>query len=147
MPSSPLLQLPNIGTSLHTTLGVLLLASATSVSGQSAHDFQKDIQPILADYCVKCHNHKKDKGDLNIEALNPDMISGPDGDIWHAMLDAVNRAEMPPEEKPQPKDSEKIKLIEWLTEELDHATAQPKTIQQHSPRLTWDRSRLRPRAT
>ena len=87
-------------------------------------DFDEGIYPILDQYCVGCHEGEDAKGDLDMDALDPDIVHGKDTLRWHAMLDALNLGEMPPPKKKQPKDDERLLLIGWLTQELRKAAEQ-----------------------
>ena len=49
------------------------------------------------------------------------MVRGADTLRWHAMLDALNRGEMPPSDMSQPKDEERLLLVGWLAQELEKA--------------------------
>ncbi len=84
-------------------------------------DFDEHIYPVLDQYCIGCHEGKEAKGELDIEALDVDVVKGKDTLKWHAMLDALNLGEMPPPKKTQPKDEERLLVIRWLTEELRKA--------------------------
>ena len=42
-------------------------------------DFARDIQPLLADRCVKCHGPEEQKGGLRLDAKAPAMQGGDDG--------------------------------------------------------------------
>src|SRR5215207_8703926 len=40
---------------------------AATPASQPAADFEKEIKPLLAEYCNKCHSTEKQKGDLDLE--------------------------------------------------------------------------------
>jgi hypothetical protein len=83
--------------------------------------FVNQIQPIFRAYCVDCHSGDDPEGDMQIVDLNPDFINGNDVQRWHAMLDALNRGEMPPEDEKQPSAQQRQVLVDWITAGLSQA--------------------------
>ena len=99
-------------------LVVLTLFPAVS-NGQ---DYETHIRPFLAKYCVGCHGPSKQKADLRVDKLDPDMVHGSDADMWQEALDLINVSEMPPKEaKAQPKRAERQVIVEALTASLRKA--------------------------
>lgn len=85
--------------------------------------FRKEVQPLLVRYCVDCHGEKKQNAEIRFDRLDPNMASGEDGETWHDALNELNQGDMPPEEAPQLKPSEREILVQWMTAELKRATA------------------------
>ncbi|MBI4216601.1 MAG: hypothetical protein HY687_04350 [Chloroflexi bacterium] len=66
-------------------LSLLVVAGCTQGSGQlplppdaqllEDPSFRRNIQPILAEYCVKCHNNADDHGELVLETYDSIMRS------------------------------------------------------------------------
>ena len=54
-------------------------------------DFARDIQPLLADRCVKCHGPEKQKGGLRLDAKAPAMQGGDDGKVIEPGKSAESR--------------------------------------------------------
>ena len=54
-------------------------------------DFARDIQPLLADRCVKCHGPEKQKGGLRLDAKGLAMQGGDDGKIIESGKSAESR--------------------------------------------------------
>ncbi len=54
-------------------------------------DFARDIQPLLADRCVKCHGPEKQKGGLRLDAKARAMQGGDDGKIIEPGKSAASR--------------------------------------------------------
>ena len=80
--------------------------------------FDRDVKPLLLRLCVECHGQSKPKGDLRIDSLNPDLVTGNDAETWQDVLDRVNLGDMPPSKSAQPTKEERQVLIRWLTESL-----------------------------
>ena len=83
--------------------------------------FQKEVKPLLQSHCFKCHGQKKQKGDLRLDTLDPNIVQGTSAERWHDVLNNINLGEMPPEDEPQFSPDERRKLVGWLTEELQKA--------------------------
>ncbi|NDF01079.1 MAG: hypothetical protein EB034_22865, partial [Verrucomicrobia bacterium] len=66
-----------------------------------AADFQKEVRPVLNEFCVKCHSTKDHKGDLDLERFKSlDTVkSAPK--IWQQVEEQLELGEMPPKDKPQ----------------------------------------------
>lgn len=93
-----------------------------AAESESKGAFERDVQPILATYCVRCHNDKKASADLKLSGLDSDLIRGPDAETWHDVLNKLNLGEMPPDDEPQPSGQERQRLVQWITGELKRAT-------------------------
>lgn len=49
---------------------------------ESKAEFDRAVGPVLAKHCNGCHNGKKDEGDLDLTALDPDMKATTSGARW-----------------------------------------------------------------
>ena len=79
-----------------------------------------DVAPLLATYCLPCHNAEKSKGDVRLDGLRSikDALGIVD-DLEMAREMIVTR-QMPPEDKTQPSDHERLILQQWLDGALDY---------------------------
>ena len=111
---------------LHAVVfGVTLLA----VSVHAAPDkptpdmaaWNSTVRPFLAEHCVSCHGAEKQKGDLNLEESDGNILDLTQAGIWHEIVGALNAGEMPPEKKPRPPAEDLIKVVEWISGELAKA--------------------------
>lgn len=84
--------------------------------------FVQSVQPVLEQYCYRCHGEERQKKDLRMDILDPDLTDGPDLETWRKALDRVSAGEMPPENKPQPSDAERRAVVQWLTDFLPEAS-------------------------
>ena len=105
-----------------TGLVLLLLVVA---SGQGREDiksdldgFRQNIKPLLQKYCVDCHGPNKQKGDIRLDVIDPDVVRGISFDQWEDVREVFNSGEMPPEEKPQPTDAERDLMTRWMDAEF-----------------------------
>ena len=76
--------------------------------------FEKEIKPILEDYCFDCHGDGASKGDFSMDKY--DDLSGhlDDVDHWLAVWRNVRSQIMPPPKKDQPDLAEKQQLMRWI---------------------------------
>ncbi|MEN8870922.1 MAG: DUF1592 domain-containing protein [Akkermansiaceae bacterium] len=76
--------------------------------------FEREIQPILEDYCLDCHGDGTSKGDFSMDEY--DELSGhlDDIDHWLAVWRNVRSQIMPPPKKDQPDLAEKRQLMGWI---------------------------------
>ncbi len=103
----------------------LLLVFPLAVVGRAVHAeddpvalFRRDVQPLLAKHCLRCHGPKLQEANLRLDRLDPDLREGSHADQWHEVLNRVNVGEMPPEDEPQPTAKERSAVTEWITGEL-----------------------------
>ena len=97
------------------------MVATAFASSLDAAKFKKDVVPILAKYCFNCHGSEKQKGDLRMDQLDPDMVEGRDAETWHDALNQLNLGEMPPMKADQPTPAEHRILADWITGELKRA--------------------------
>ena len=101
--------------------GLIRKGEALPSAAAGSIGFEKDVKPLLQKHCFSCHGPEKQKGDLRLDSLEPDMVNGNAGETWHDALDMLNRGEMPPEkELPLPAEERRV-LVAWLTKELGRA--------------------------
>ncbi|MDA1276409.1 MAG: DUF1592 domain-containing protein [Verrucomicrobia bacterium] len=82
--------------------------------------FSSDVRPLLQEYCFKCHGSNKPKGGINIEKFAETTDVYRDPKLWEMVFKQVNEREMPPDGKPQPSDSERRRITDWLRHTLDN---------------------------
>src|SRR5437867_7795455 len=76
--------------------------------------FEKNVKPLLAQYCYGCHGEKK-KGDLDLRIYTDARIASRDQQIFEKVLKNLQAHEMPPENKPQPTPAERGLITSWVT--------------------------------
>src|SRR5205085_6807906 len=80
--------------------------------------FEKEIQPLLKQFCYECHGNGKAKGDLALDHYKSlDAIRG-DRKKWELVLRNVKSGEMPPEKKPQPSQEQRDRLASFVEGEI-----------------------------
>lgn len=106
-----------------------MIVGWTALLGAAEPAFKREqLAQFSKEYCVKCHNAEKSKGDFNFE---PHVAKGDilgERKVWEKVAELLENREMPPEDKPQPSEAQRHALIQWIDRELtagDAALANP----------------------
>jgi hypothetical protein len=119
----PLMVLIAAGTLYSISLGRTAAAPARNARTVTAKaDFQKDIKPLLSQYCYGCHGEKK-KGDLDLRIYLDEASVIKDQKVWEKVIKNLSAHEMPPEKKPQPTPEERELITTWVEAKLAKAHA------------------------
>lgn len=76
------------------------------------------IKSLLRTYCYRCHGIEEQKGNVRLDQLDFDLMTGNSTETWHDTLNKVNLGEMPPEGEAQLSTEERRQLVGWLTEQI-----------------------------
>jgi hypothetical protein len=71
---------------------------------------------LLKENCQDCHGPEKQRGKFRVDTLPSVIRSVQDAKRWQKVLNAMDSAEMPPEEEKQPDPSKKADFIEDLAQ-------------------------------
>ena len=88
-----------------------------------AKSFEKQIQPLLARSCGKCHGKKPTDNDLDLTRFGSAGAILAQPKILGNVLERVRRGDMPPKEAPQPDKAERDQLLGWISAALDAEAA------------------------
>ena len=112
-------------------LGLLVWVCVPSI-GQSqspaVQRLQKEIQPLLTQFCFECHGEGARKGSVAFDAFETDEQMAAERDLWWRVLKNVRAGLMPPPNKPQPSADQKAALEKWIKYEamgIDPAAPDP----------------------
>ncbi|MBI1370762.1 MAG: DUF1592 domain-containing protein [Planctomycetes bacterium] len=117
MTSRPPLRLP-----VYALMLVALLVRAGRASDPS---FEADARPLIQQFCVDCHNDKKQKGDVNLDRFVTPASLAQNPKLWEDVTRVLRESEMPPHKKPQPSDADRARLIGAVEHTLAHLEYQP----------------------
>jgi hypothetical protein len=109
---------------------LLFVVAAGQIHAEIQSDidgFQKNVKPLLQKYCVDCHGAEKQKGDIRLDNINPDLLNGENFDQWEDIREAFNSGEMPPEKKAQPTGAERESMTLWMDAEFKKVKLQGST--------------------
>ena len=104
-------------------LWISAVASAGDFLSASAQDskptsFANFARPFIQQYCADCHGDEKQKADLNLEAFEGHPALYKKRELWESVRDMLAEREMPPEKKAQPSEEERIRMVQFINEEL-----------------------------
>jgi mono/diheme cytochrome c family protein len=86
---------------------------ATAAEPEGAAGFRKNVEPVLNDYCITCHNSRLKKGGVAFDADNPALLLE-DKDLWFRTLKMVRAGLMPPRGKDRPTAQEIAQVEQWI---------------------------------
>jgi hypothetical protein len=75
------------------------------------------VQGLLRTYCHDCHNEKKGKGQVRLDALAT-LDAKVRLDLLNKLQEQLHFAAMPPDDQPQPNPAERKLLADWVRGEL-----------------------------
>lgn len=93
-------------------IGFLALTSVQAAE-PSPIQFDKDIRPLLADRCTKCHGPEKPKGRVNLAALTDEKTALRNRKILRKLVEQVEAREMPPAKAPPLSNEQRDVLLRW----------------------------------
>ncbi len=92
----------------------LASCSTTFVFAEPALTYQKEIIPLLENYCFECHGDGESKGDFSMDARTDLNAHLSDRKHWLPVWQNLRSQVMPPSDKDQPSAEEKRKLLSWI---------------------------------
>ncbi len=103
---------------------------------QSSRTQPGGIQPgywsFLKRACTECHGADAQEGNIRVDTLDPNLHSGKDVDWWTEVFAVINKGEMPPPDSTELTDSDRAKIVEWLSTELQAASIARRQSASHS---------------
>ena len=97
--------------------------------------FQAQIQPLLNEYCLRCHNPEKMKSGIRVDHLDG-TLKDRQIRLWEGILGQVSDAAMPPEDEPQPNAAQRRVLADWIGDALTAAKTRKREKNGSIRRLT-----------
>ncbi len=73
--------------------------------------FQKDVQPLVSRYCLKCHGESKPRAGVNLARGTDLHAMLRDRRVWDKARENLDGEIMPPSDAPQPTDGERKMLV------------------------------------
>lgn len=95
-------------------------------------EFNESIKPVLMQACVDCHGPDTEEGNIRIDTLDPNLLHGKDVAWWLEVLAALSKGEMPPPDEGDLSDQDRAAVVEWLTSEIQVASAVRRAQEGHS---------------
>jgi len=76
--------------------------------------YEKDVAPLLGEYCYGCHGNGKKKGGVALDAYKDQQSIGKDQEVWAKVMQNLDAHIMPPENKKQPSAIERELIVKWI---------------------------------
>lgn len=99
-------------------MAVVIASLSASAQDAKPTSFANFARPFLQQYCADCHGNEKQKADINLEAFGEQPALYKKRELWESVRDMLAEREMPPEKKPQPSEEERIRMVQFINEEL-----------------------------
>ena len=93
-------------------------AAASAATAQAT--YEKEIRPLVQQYCGGCHGPTKPRGGINLSTFETVASLQRDQTTWRDVLTQIHERNMPPANKPQPTAAQRDRLTSWLKETLDN---------------------------
>jgi hypothetical protein len=87
-----------------------------------ADDFERDVRPLLKQYCLNCHGDEEAHADIDFSSMDLAKI---DFELWQTAVGLINDGIMPPADEPQPTADEKETLNGWYKHLIDSVQPHP----------------------
>ena len=84
--------------------------------------FKEQIQPLLNEYCLRCHSVDEMKSGIRVDQLDG-ALAERNLRLWEGVREQIADEVMPPEDEPQPSQEQRRLLIDWIDEALGVARA------------------------
>lgn len=98
-------------------LSVAALACAPATADPKAH-YQKEILPLLENYCFSCHGEGVSKGKFSMDEFKDLSTHLDDREHWLSVWHNVRSQIMPPSDEDQLKIAEKKQLLAWIEKDV-----------------------------
>src|SRR5713101_6362831 len=110
---------PALPFAFFTSFAALLASAAWCPSAIAAEpkgttQFQKDIEPILFEFCVGCHNSELKKGGIVFDQLESGTALLENRELWWKALKMLRAGMMPPKNKPRPNAEQIVQIEKWI---------------------------------
>ncbi|MFP6618985.1 MAG: DUF1592 domain-containing protein, partial [Pirellulaceae bacterium] len=97
--------------------------------------FRSSMQPLLKQYCIRCHNAQEMKSGIRLDHLDGSLQSK-QLFLWRDILKQINEEAMPPSDELQPTAEQRQALTKWIRESMNSARARDTQRNGSTRRLT-----------
>ncbi len=87
---------------------------AAPALGAAPTPLPAEVQAMLSENCLECHDAASQKGDISLEFDAIDWSDSQQLDTWLRAFAAIDQGLMPPQKRPRPKTSEKAAILSFL---------------------------------
>ena len=87
---------------------------------------------FVSKYCYQCHGEEKQKADRRFDLLSSSILDFREQELWQEIVDQLNLGDMPPEHVDQPTESERLAVIDLITNQIAEAREKFSGISNHT---------------
>ena len=87
---------------------------------------------FVSKYCYQCHGEEKQKADRRFDLLSSSIQDFKEQELWQEIVDQLNLGDMPPEHVEQPTESERLAIIDLITNQIAEAREKFSGISNHT---------------
>ncbi|HEX3877099.1 MAG TPA: DUF1592 domain-containing protein [Bryobacteraceae bacterium] len=97
-------------------IAALPLSGGRSTPGEAALDrqFQQNVRPFVAKYCVSCHSGQSPAAQFDLKSFATLSQVEHDFPHWSLILSRLTAQEMPPKPMPQPPEEARKQVMDWI---------------------------------
>lgn len=96
------------------SVGLWILAASEGVSSAETPSYQRDLLPLLQEYCWDCHGDGARKGGLNLDSYQTSEDLLRDRKVWEGIMYNLEQSLMPPANRDQPSPEERAQMVKWI---------------------------------
>lgn len=100
--------------------------------GRDLRRYEESIKPLLKQACFDCHSGDDVEGNFRADQLDPNLVGGKDIAWWLEVYSALSKGEMPPPDSNELTDAQRIRIVDWLSREIQAAEKLRKAARGHS---------------
>jgi mono/diheme cytochrome c family protein len=90
-------------------------------TGADAAAYDKQIKPLLKQYCVGCHGNQNANAGVNFDTYGDVAAVQRDQAVWRKVVTRIRERTMPPAGVPQPTEAQRDQMTSWTTRTLNSA--------------------------
>ena len=109
----------------------------------SGADFHRDVKPVLAQYCIKCHSGEDANGEVDFSTIDTADDVDAAFETWESVVAHLQAGTMPPQDEPRPADDEQNRIFAWYEDFVDNIEARPAVFKPRRLSVTEYRNTLR----
>jgi len=80
--------------------------------------FDKNLKPLLLQYCIDCHGGKKVKGEVDFTKIKSGQDVADAFELWEKVSEVIRHKDMPPEDEAQPTDAQMGLIQQWYEKDF-----------------------------
>ncbi len=80
--------------------------------------FEKNLKPLLLQYCIDCHGGKKVKGEVDFTKIKSGRDVADAFELWEKVSEVIRHKDMPPEDEAQPTDAQIGMIQQWYEKDF-----------------------------